>query len=146
MRFCIKTFENLLKPGVNSMVPEVSPEERKALYGALNAYGISQSTAYTRIFRGGYGSGFDEWELRGIRGVIADFEQSAGRPCPAEHDMPRFYLETLEGRRKEFCDYLQGLGMSYVTVIYRFKNWNFKEWELKGIRSIVEEICSKDIV
>lgn len=143
MNLELKTFENLLIPGVNSLVLEVQGKERKALYDHMASYDMPTSTSYTRMFRQGFGSGFEAWELSGVREVIRDFCKENGMEAPTEEDMPMFYLERLEGQREKFCAFLLERGMSRSTCIYRFKNWNFKKWELKGIRAIIEELCNQ---
>lgn len=145
MELSKEKFENLLEPGVNSQVLDIQGEERKALYDHLAAYDMPNSTAYTRMFRQGYGSGFSAWELSGVREVIRGFCKEYGLKTPEEDDMPKFYLEWLEGMREKFCSYLLERGMSRTTCIYRFKNWNFKKWEAVGIRAIIEELCNRKV-
>ena len=144
MRLELKTFENLLTPGANSQVLDVQGEARKALYDHLSGYEMANSTAYTRMFRQGFGSGFEAWELMGAYEVVRHFCEEQGLDTPKVEDMPLFYLERLDGIREKFIAYLFTLGMSRVTCIYRFKNWNFKKWELAGMRAVIEELCSKD--
>jgi hypothetical protein len=143
MSFTKKRFKNVLKPGVNSQVLDLSPDERKVLYDFMEQYDMSRSTAYNRFFRQGYGSGFEEWELHGVRNLIEDFCQKNELPVPLDEELPVFYLEKLEGFRAAFSDYVQPLGISKVTCLYRFKNWNFKPWEMRGIRSIISELCNQ---
>lgn len=134
-------FENLLIAGVNSRIPALNDEERKFFYEALESFGLKKKRAYLRMFRTGFGSGFEEWELVGIRNIITDFCKQEGLPVPAEKDMCKFYLEDLEGRRSQFQEYVNPLGIGKNCAIYRFKNWNFQEWELMGIRNVIDEIC-----
>ena len=129
-----KTFENVLIPGVNSQDLELTTDQRKALFEHMDEYGMSRSTAYNRIFRQGFGSGFEQWELHGVLNVVQDFCKEKGIPAPTDAELPTWYLEQLEGYRAAFCDYVQPLGISKVTCLYRFKNWNFKPWELIGVR------------
>lgn len=143
MNFKKETFENLLKCGVNSCIPELSLEERKVFYGVLEGYGLKSMRAYTRIFRTGAGSGFDEWELRGVYGIVDDFTaRYSMQPCPRE-EMYRFYTDMLDGRKSEFWDFVRPMGMGKNSCIYRMTNWNFQEWELVGIRNIIEELCGR---
>lgn len=141
MIFNKKVFENVLEAGVNSRIPELTDEERKSFYEALEGFGLKKNRAYLRMFRTGFGSGFEEWELIGIRGIIADFCKVEGLPVPAEEDMCKFYLEDLEGRRSLFQEFVNPLGIGRNCAIYRFKNWNFQEWELMGMRNVINEIC-----
>lgn len=141
MEFKKEIFENLLECGVNSRIPELSPGERRMFYDVMEGYGLKKMRAYTRIFRTGVGSGFDEWELRGVCGIIDDF---TGRfsmpPCPRE-DMCRFYTDVLDGRKAEFWEFVRPMGMGKNSCIRRMTNWDFQEWELVGIRSIIEGLC-----
>lgn len=143
MKFELKTFENLLEPGVNSRVLDVQGEKRKKLYDYMLRYDMPRSTSYYRIFRSGYGSGFSEWELMGVFGIIRCFCEEKGLKVPSERGMKKFYLVNLDGMREQFCAYMLQRGMSRTTVIYRFKNWNFKPWEMRGIRSIISELCNQ---
>lgn len=125
--------------GVNSPVPELLPEEKSAIYAAFEAQGLTKGTVYNRVFRSGEGSGFDEWELRGILNVVRDFEVANGLPVTGEADLPGFY-DRLQDKSKTFWPYMQALGLGTNSIIYRFKNWNFKPWELKGIRAIIDDM------
>lgn len=144
MKFDEKIFENLLEPGVNSRVLDVQEDERKELYNFMEGFDMPRSTSYNRMFRQGYGSGFEEWELMGVNNVIRSFCEEYGLKVPSEKNMKKFYLEKLDGLRDQFCTYLTQRGMSRSTCIYRFRNWNFKKWEQVGIRSIIGQLCGKD--
>ena len=88
MIFNKETFKNVLEPGVHSRIPELSDEERKVFYEALEGFGLKKNRAYLRMFRTGYGSGFEEWELLGIRGIIRRFCEQEGLTVPKEEDLP----------------------------------------------------------
>lgn len=145
MIFKKETFKNLLESGVNSLVPELTVEERKIFFEALEYFGLKKNRARLRIFRTGFGSGFEEWELIGIRNIIRSFCEQEGMPVPTEKDLPMFYLEALEGRRSAFQEFVNPLGIGKNCAIYRFKNWNFQEWELMGMREVIERICNEKV-
>lgn len=141
MDFKKELFENLMECGVNSRIPDMSPNERKFFYDVLERYGLKRERAYTRIFRTGIGSGFEEWELRGIYGIISDFTaRHSMQPCPLK-EMHRFYSDMLEGRKAKFWEFVQPMGLGKNSCIYRMTNWNFQEWELVGMRSIINGLC-----
>ena len=144
MTLSIKTFEKVLNPGADSRDFNFDAEQRKALYEQLERYGMPRSTAYNRIFREGNASGFEDWEILGIRKVVQDFCTAHNLPLPKEKKLSSFYQKDLEGYRADLWAYMQPLGLSKVTCLYRFKLWDFKEWELKGIRSIIEELCQRE--
>lgn len=142
MIFRKETFQNILIPGANSRIPELSVEERVVFYSKLEEYGLKKGRAYSRIFRNGVGSGFDEWELMGIRQAVRQFASEYGIAC-SEEDLPSFYTEKLDGMREAFWGFMNEKGMSRATCIYRFKNWNFQPWELMGVQQIIDELCKQ---
>ena len=144
MILSINSFENVLNPGADSRDLQLNAEQRKALYEQLERYGMPRSTAYNRIFREGNASGFEDWEILGIRKVVQDFCTAHNLPLPEEKELPSFYQEKLDGHREKLWLYMGPLGLSKVTCLYRFKLWDFKEWELKGIRSIIDELCQRE--
>lgn len=144
MKFELETFKNLLEPGVNSRVLEVQGDDRKELYNFMEGFEMPRSTSYNRMVRNGYGSGFEEWELMGVNNVIRCFCEEYGLRVPAEKSMKKFYLEKLDGLKEQFYAYLYQKGMSRSTVLYRFRNWNFKKWEQVGIRSVIGKLCGEE--
>lgn len=135
-----KRFENLLLPGKNTLISELSEEERKKVYEVFGSHGMTTSRIYLRIFRTGYGSGFSEWEIRGINRIVRDYAEEYGMDISSMSDFSCFY-EKIEGKQK-FWDYMNRLGMGKNSAIYRFKNWNFQDWELVGVESIIDEIAA----
>lgn len=144
MRIKRDLFKNVLRVGPQSCIPQLNDDERKHLYEALESFGMKRKRAYLRIFRIGFGSGFEEWELVGIRNIVSDFCKKEGIPVPTEAELPKFYLETLEGRRSLFQEFVNPLGIGKNAAIYRFKNWNFQEWELAGMRETIDRICEME--
>ena len=104
--------------------------------------GMTSYRFYNRCLCTGPGSGFEEWEVMGIYGCIDRFCKEQG--LPFVEDKSTFYDIACEGRREAFWNFMQPLGMSKVTVINRFKKWNFYEWELVGVRAVVEQIVGQD--
>ena len=81
--------------------------------------------------------------IKCVDSVFAHTDFSCARVVFVE-DKSTFYDIACEGRREAFWNFMQPLGMSKVTVINRFKKWNFYEWELRGVEAIVEQICRVD--
>lgn len=134
---------NLLNTGASSRISDFSTEERKAIYDEMNRYGMNQKCAYYRFFCRFPGTGFEEWELRGIRQVIADFISQQGMRPLNEGELCRFYEEMPYGKRQVFWEYIGVLGISKSTCIYRMKEWNFKPWEFVGVRNIFANLNNK---
>lgn len=129
--------KELLNPGGNSSIPELSPYERKELVHYLHKYGMTYSRVYNRCFRTGKGSGFDPYEIEGIASVVRRYEEQRLLLPTALEDLPFFY-ERLRLLKTDFCEYMGTQGMGKNACIYRFTNWNFQEWEVRGIRSLIE--------
>ena len=106
--------------------------------------GMTSYRFYNRCLCTGPGSGFDEWEIMGVNACIDKFCREQGLPFVEDDEKGKFYDIVCEGRREAFWNFMQPLGMSKVTVINRFKRWNFYEWELRGVSSIVEQICGEE--
>lgn len=136
-------FENVLVAGRNYSIPDLSVDERNFVFAFFERYGLKRSRVYNRIFRAGHGSGFDEWELCGIRSLIAEFERQQGIRQSSECELSTFYFNRLDGLREKFWNFMACRGMSKATCIFRFKNWNFQEWELCGVRSLLHQVCKR---
>lgn len=141
---------------------ELSPEIKKRLYATLEQYGMSQSTAYLRIFS----KGFDQWELMGVEYIKADFlerykkeflmadsvdedgniiegDRGYAAVLALNSDEPGGFYAALRQARlvKTFKEEMTDLGMSHHTVYSRFSEDDWKQWELKGIKAIFTEFA-----
>lgn len=105
-------------------------ESRKKLFRMMGEHGMKQSTCYLRFFR----DGFKPWEIKGIEEVIKEFDSSFSG------DLSSFYQEL--PKKGDFIRIMEDLGMSRGTVIKRFRMFNFKEYELKGINYILKDYQS----
>lgn len=153
-------FEKILsKNGVLAKY-DLTPEEKAELYSLMERLGMSQSTSYLRFFS----KGFDLWEISGITKIKSDYLNSVkaelvksepeGRPgdrgyayvLALDTDTPgRFYAAIKEANLvANFKEYMSGLGMSFNTTWTRFSEDNWKEWELYGIASVIEQFCNKE--
>lgn len=129
--------KELIIPGANSSVPPLSSYERSRLTIYLGRYGMTASRVYNRCFRRGKGSGFEPFEVVGIAVLVRQFEEEHLLLPTALEDLPFFY-ERLYLLKTEFCLFMGKHGMGKNACIYRFSNWNFQEWEVRGIRSLIE--------
>lgn len=137
-------------------VTDIIPEEKKRLYALFEGYGMPQSTCYNRFFN----KGFCQWEIMGVSHIRDAFlvmeksdtdnlqegdEGSRGYgtvlSLSPDYDDSKFYeLVTSLKIGKRLCEYMAELGMSsQMTVRTRFKANDWKPWELKGIKAIIDE-------
>lgn len=135
---------------------DLTPEDKKRLYALFEGYGMPKSTCYNRFFD----KGFCQWEIMGvshIRDVFLASEKSDTDDTPEgaegsrgygaalalspNYDDSKFYeLVTQLKMGKRLCDYMAELGMfSQMTVRTRFKADDWKAWELKGVKAIIDE-------
>lgn len=133
--------KNLLNPGVNSSNLGGTPEVRARVREFMAQYGMTESRVYTRMLRTGYGSGFDKWELQGIRSIIKEYAALVGMDEVTEADYPTFYDRI--PRKEDFWAYMNERGMGKNTVIYRFHEFNFQEWELVGMTELINKLLEE---
>lgn len=129
-----KIFEKIWEGGV-FYVSDLCPDEKKAVYAAMQKEGMSMSTSYLRFFD----KGFDPWEIKGLTHICKKFlEDMDAQPC----GMDVFWDKITEKQwGTKFCDYMATLGMrSQATVRNRFKANDWRSWELRGVRDIIDNI------
>lgn len=135
---------------------DLTPEDKKRLYVLFEGYGMPKSTCYNRFFD----KGFCQWEIMGvshIRDVFLVREKSNTDNTPegdegsrgygavlalsSKYDDSKFYeIVTTLKQGKRLCDRMAELGMSsQMTVRTRFKANDWKPWELKGVKAIIDE-------
>lgn len=135
---------------------DLTPEDKKLLYALFEEYGMPKSTCYNRFFD----KGFCQWEIVGvshIRDIFLEREKSNTDDTPegedgsrgygavltlsSKYDDSKFYeLVTNLKQGKRLCDYMAEMGMSsQMTVRTRFKANDWKPWELKGVKAIIDE-------
>ena len=114
---------------------------------------MSKSTVYMRFFVWG----FYLWEIYGVSQIISDFVVSVIKDIDDKDavdqllkvsknpDSTFFKILTDLGMGVRLCDFMSERGMkSQTTVRKRFRTWNWKPWEMKGIKVILEEGFLKD--
>lgn len=140
---------------------DLSVTEKKALYSALTACGMSRSTCYLRLYK----TGFEPWEIMGVTKVSefflamtsatidkdekVDDEGSRGygyvRYLDSDRDLKAVYPIVIEqGMLKKFIAYMYQMGIhSPTTVRNRFNRDNWAEWERRGIKQIIETVADQ---
>lgn len=142
-------------------VNDMTPDEKKELYSHLLTYGMPMSTSYHRLFE----IGFRPWQIMGVSRIRDEFlatntcclddngtEDHGSRgygyvlTLSDSYDDSKFYdMVTDLKMGAKLCDYMAEKGMdSQMTVRTRFKANDWKPWELKGIKSILEELYGED--
>ena len=153
-------WKKILDGGILSAT-DITPEEKKQLYALFEGYGMPKSTCYNRFFD----KGFCKWEIMGVSHIQDVFlvrekintddmtegeEGSRGYGAvlalSPEYDNSKFYeLVTNLKIGKRLCDYMAELGMSsQMTVRTRFKANDWKPWEMKGIKEIIDEFVRQE--
>lgn len=144
---------------------EVSADMKKRLYATFEQYGMSQSTAYLRLFS----KGFDAWELLGVDHIKQDFLERYKREMlmadsvdedgnilegdrgyasvlVLNSDEPGGFYSAIKQARlvATFKDEMLARGMSPHTCYLRFSSDDWKPWEVHGARNILSEIDFSD--
>lgn len=139
---------------------DLTPEDKKRLYVLFEGYGMPKSTCYNRFFD----KGFSKWEIVGVSHIQEAFlvrEKTDTDNVPEGEDSSRGYgavlalspeykdckfyeLVTSLKMGKRLCDRMAELGMSsQMTVRTRFKADDWKPWELKGVKAIIDDfLCN----
>ena len=139
---------------------DLTAEDKKALYAALEKKGFTCSTFYLRFFQ----KGFSDWEIDGIAECKRQFlllpnvaqqlldyvdeddpQMESGDKgylyILAQSDEPGVFYSCLKranaGMCNKFIAYMNERGMSAATVIKRFTTDNWKPWEQEGIRNLL---------
>lgn len=132
---------------------DLSSDDKKRLNTIMYNYSMSKSTVYMRFFVWG----FYLWEIYGVSQIISDFVVSVIKDIDDKDavdqllkvsknpDSTFFKILTDLGMGVRLCDFMSERGMkSQTTVRKRFRTWNWKPWEMKGIKVILEEDFLKD--
>ena len=146
---------------------DMTVEDKKSLYAALEKKGFTLATFYLRFFQ----KGFSEWEIEGIDECKRQFlllpnvaqqlldyvddddtqrlEGDKGYLyILAQSDEPGIFYSCLKrvnaGMCNKFIAYMNERGMSAATVIKRFTTDNWKPWEKEGIRNLLNSYYVND--
>lgn len=129
--------EKILIPSNILSADDLSADEKKYLYQLLGDYGMTQSTAYLRLFT----KGFDEWELRGIDDVKHAFCDRFSLN-ELRNTKEGFYsaLGTNVGLKSALINQMVILGMEHRnTISKRFDADDWRDWERIGLRNIIQK-------
>lgn len=154
--------EKICTPSTPLDVKDISAEEKKLLGEFLLAKGFTNSTFYLRFFQ----KGFSPWEIIGIEKckeqfldmkdvseVLLNFDSddASGKGNKkkgylytlAKSPKPGVFYDCLRKAKNCLCSkfqvYMLEKGMCTNTVIKRFNLGDWKPWEQKGIRAMLEE-------
>jgi len=154
--------EKICTPSTPLDVKDMSAEEKKLLGEFLAAKGFTTSTFYLRFFQ----KGFSLWEIIGIEKckeqfldmkdvseVLLGFEDDDASGDEhgdkgylytlAKSQEPGVFYSCLRKARNNLCTkfwtYMLERGMCTNTVLKRFNTGDWKPWEQKGIKALLEE-------
>ena len=152
--------EKITKSHTPLQTDDMTVEDKKSLYAALEKKGFTLATFYLRFFQ----KGFSEWEIEGIDeckrqflllpNVAQQLLDYVDEDDPqslegdkgylyilAQSDEPGVFYSCLKrvnaGMCNKFIAYMNERGMSAATVIKRFTTDNWKPWEKEGIRNLL---------
>lgn len=126
---------------------DLTPQEKEVLYIVMTSHGASRGFAYDRFFK----EGFSSWEMVGIDNIKHDFlrnhkdeifPQGVNVSTADIINVPGAFYRTLGmhfGMKKQFAEYMASLGMGANSVLNKFSADDWKDYERRGIRSIVDE-------
>lgn len=127
--------EKIARPKSHLRKDDLTPAQKKSLWGVMLRHQASQGFSYDRFFK----EGFREWELLGIDNIKAQFLREHNVDLGGEV----FYEAIGRARLKlAFQSRMREFGMSCLTVLTRFgkkREADFKEYERVGIHKIVAE-------
>lgn len=137
-------FSKLESQGGHLEAKDLTADEKRGLYALMGKYGLPMSTTYNRFFD----KGFDSWELMGVNQCKADFTDSiedAGLRDALYNTDNGFYSALPEGSgyRMRLVNLMAKCGMVHrATVEKRFDADDWKEWERRGVRAVINEFCT----
>ena len=159
--------EKITKSHTPLQTDDMTVEDKKSLYAALEKKGFTLATFYLRFFQ----KGFSEWEIEGIDeckrqflllpNVAQQLLDYVDEDDPQRLEGDKGYLYTLAqsddpgvfysclkrvnaGMCNKFIAYMNERGMSAATVIKRFTTDNWKPWEKEGIRNLLNSYYVND--
>ena len=152
--------EKITKSHTPLQTDDMTVEDKKSLYAALEKKGFTRATFYLRFFQ----KGFSEWEIEGIDECKHQFlllpnvaqqlldyvDEDDSQAIEgdkgylyilAQSDEPGVFYSCLKrvkaGMCNKFIAFMNERGMSAATVIKRFSTDDWKPWEQEGIRHII---------
>lgn len=149
-------FDKITTPFSPLSSDEISVSEKKVLLDIFVQKGFTPSTFYLRFFQ----KGFSVWEIIGVNECKKQFLRLPNivRILSESVDINSVDMLKSEGKgvfydclRKagnglcgEFFSFMGERGMSINTVIKRFKNEDWKLWEIDGIKTVLKSYIIKN--
>ena len=127
-------FQKLNTARGHLVAADLSVQEKGRLFGLMAQNGATHAFAYIRFFR----DGFSEWELEGIDKILSEFCKEHDIVIPEDSSLYEA-MPHGDGIRVALYRMMDQKGMSPNTTRKRFLAKDFKPWERKGIRAIVDE-------
>ena len=125
-----KTTEKESKAGLKSLLEGLDKQQLTALCSYLGLHGASFYTMRDKLM---YETGtFDIWEEKGVEGMIREFD-------PEYDGEVKDYFESLADKTPFIQHMVENGGMGKTTCYQRFKAFNFKKWEVMGLKRLVHD-------
>lgn len=159
-------FKKITKTRTYLKKNEITPEEKKSLLQFMTSKGLSSSTFNLRFFQKGFYEweiiGIKECkkqflELKDVAQILLEYIDTDDTTddikvlkCDkgylytlAHSDQPGMFYQCLRkanyGLCVKFTVFMYNLGMSAGTVGKRFKEEDWKDWEIDGMKTILED-------
>lgn len=130
-------FTKILNGRGCSTSSDFTAKEKEKLFSFFENYGMKRGTAYNRFFR----DGFKKWELFGVDYCIKDCCNINGIDAPS--DIKTFFGNNEQ--KKIFVSYMSKVGMSRPTLYKRFRPFSFKDWEIVGVRALIDRLMAEEV-
>lgn len=142
-----------IRQGNTLIASDLTAEEKRRLADLMVRYGATGGYTYDRFFV----KGFKPWELQGVDVLEEEFIKAHGAELMGEDEdgdkgyafaltldkkPGSFYtaIQKVRGLRGMFFDFMSDRGMlSRTTILKRFTVDDWKEYERRGVNSIIDE-------
>lgn len=130
-------FEKILNSTGCSTSADFTAEEKERLFSFFSEYEMKRSTAYNRFFR----DGFKPWEIDGVESCVKDYCAAACIEVP--EDVSKFFAGF--ENKASFISYINSKGMSRPAAYSKFTAWQFKKWQIVGIRNLIDRLLAEEV-
>lgn len=124
----MKKVKKIKKITLRGYYKKLEFNKKNRLLSVLSDKGMSYTACFYRFTR----DGFKIWEYEGIESLIKEYD-------PTYIGDIKLLWDSLYSK-KDFIDFMESKAMSRCTVNTRFSNFNFKDFEIVGIKRILEEL------
>lgn len=123
-----KTTEN---EAISTLWCRLKALDRQQLTALCSYLGLHGASFYTMRDKLVYGvGGFDYWELKGVKGMIGEFD-------PLYEGKTECFYECCPQKQQFIQFMLDKGGMGRTSAYQRFRLFNFKKWEIEGIENLL---------